>query len=287
MQWSLDRNGGFSRADPARLFLPPIQDAVYGYQSVNVEAQSRLATSPLNTTKRMVAVRRGTKAFGRGKLTFLYPTNRKVLAYIRRNEDDIVLCVFNLSRSAQSVELDLAACRGRIPIELIGRSFFPPVGDRPYHLTLQAHSFFWFRLADPATLENGPTLSTEPPPLPEFITLVVPRGWDDIVAGNETNELLKDVLPAYLPNQRWFGAKDRRIVQVNIAGAADLPASAGSPGAPDGWCLLLTETVFADGGTQRHLLPLGFLWGPPTAEPRINALNQTLAQAGASGRKAS
>ena len=128
MQWSPDRNGGFSRADPARLFLPAVQDAEYGFLSVNVEAQSRSPTSMLNSMRRLMAVRRDLRSMGRGKLVFLYPQNRKVLAYIRSFEDELVLCVINLSRAAQSVELDLTPYRGRVPVELLGLSTFPPVG---------------------------------------------------------------------------------------------------------------------------------------------------------------
>src|SRR5579883_2142977 len=146
MQWSPDRNGGFSRADPEQLYLPPIMDAVYGFEAVNVEAQSRSPSSLLNWMKRMIAARHARRAFGRGSLEFLYPSNRTILAYLRRYENETILCVANLSRSPQAVELDLSAYRGYQPVELIGRSAFPPIGEAPYLLTLQAHSFFWFDL---------------------------------------------------------------------------------------------------------------------------------------------
>ena len=144
MQWSLDRNAGFSRADPQRLYLPPIMDAVYGYEAVNVEAQLRDPSSLLNWMRRMLAVRKLSRAFGRGRITFLRPGNRKVLAYVREHEDQAVLCVANLGRSAQPVELDLGRYRGRVPVELMGRTAFPPVGELPYLLTLPAHGFYWF-----------------------------------------------------------------------------------------------------------------------------------------------
>jgi maltose alpha-D-glucosyltransferase/alpha-amylase len=278
MQWSLDRNGGFSRSDPARLFLPANQDAVYGYQAVNVEAQSRSSTSMLNTARRMIAVRRGARAFGRGELRFLYPTNRKVLCYVRSYENEIILCVCNLSRAAQSVELDLADFRGRVPVELIGRSYFPVVADRPYHLTLQAHSFFWFALLDPTQMEDRPAPPSESVALPEFVTVVVPHGWDDVVRGHEAQVLTREVLPAFLPNQRWFGAKDRKIIATRIAASADLlPAEPDGPNR-DGWCFMLVEASFADGGKQRYQLALGLAWEPPTSEFRIGVLSQTLAQ---------
>ncbi|HWH85042.1 MAG TPA: maltose alpha-D-glucosyltransferase, partial [Burkholderiaceae bacterium] len=153
MQWSPDRNAGFSRADPQRLYLPPIMDAMYGYEALNVEAQSRDQSSLLNWTKRMLAVRQTSHAFGRGQRRFLSPGNRKVLAYLREHGDDSILCVCNLSRSAQPVELDLARFKGRVPVELLGRTAFPPIGELPYLLTLPSYGFYWFRL----------TVDAEPP----------------------------------------------------------------------------------------------------------------------------
>src|SRR5207245_210368 len=154
MQWSFDRNGGFSRADAAQLYLPPIMDPVYGFEAVNVEAQSRSPSSLLNWTKRLIAARRSRRAFGRGSLRFLYPANRKVIAYLREWQDETILCVANLSRSAQAVALDLAEFRGRQVIEVLGRSVFLPVGEQPYQLTLPPHSFFWFEMTTPES-DNG------------------------------------------------------------------------------------------------------------------------------------
>src|ERR1041385_5449944 len=153
MQWSFDRNGGFSRADPASLYLPPIMDPVYGFEAVNVEAQSRSPSSLLNWTKRLIAARRTRRALGRGSLRFLYPSNRKVIAYLREWDDEIILCVANLARSAQAVELDLSELRGRHVIEVLGRTVFPTIGEHPYMLTLQGHSSFWFELMPPSAAE--------------------------------------------------------------------------------------------------------------------------------------
>jgi len=147
MQWSSDRNAGFSRTEPARLYLPPIMDPVHSYEAVNVEAQGRSAGSLLNWMKRLIAVRKAHRAFGRGTLEFLHPGNRKVIAYLREHEDEAILCVANLSRSAQPVELDLSRFRGLVPVELLGNSSFPPLGDLPYLLTLPGYGFYWFRLA--------------------------------------------------------------------------------------------------------------------------------------------
>src|SRR5436190_4036769 len=143
MQWRPERNAGFSNADPQRLYLQPIMDPIYGYQAVNVEAQQREPSSLLNWMRRMLTVRKGIKAFGRGTLTFLHPGNRKVLAYLREYGDERILCVANLARTAQPVELDLAGSKGRVPVELTGRTPFPPISDRPYMITLPSHGFLW------------------------------------------------------------------------------------------------------------------------------------------------
>ncbi len=146
MQWSDDRNAGFSTADPAQLYLPVITDPVYSYQAVNVAAQERLATSPLNTLRRLIAARRRSPAFGRGSIEFLKPRNQSVLAYLRCWQDDTVLIVANLSGRPQPVELNLTALEGAVPVEMLGDTRFPPIGREPYFLSLGPHGFYWLRL---------------------------------------------------------------------------------------------------------------------------------------------
>src|SRR6266481_494177 len=169
MQWTPDRNGGFSRADPARLYAPTIMDPVYGYESVNVEAQSRSLSSLLSATKRLIAVRKSNLAFGRGTMTFIRPENRSVLAYVRQYQDDVILCVANLSRSAQATELDLSAFKDRVPLEMLGRTRFPAIGELPYMITLAPYGFYWFQLQ-----ERDKSEPVQPRAVPEFETLVVP-----------------------------------------------------------------------------------------------------------------
>jgi maltose alpha-D-glucosyltransferase / alpha-amylase len=154
MQWSGDRNAGFSRADPARLFSPVIMDPVYNYEGLNVEAQLRVPTSFLNWMRRMIAVRKRNSVFGRGTIEFLHPSNLKVLAYVRRDEDQVVLCVANLSRFVQPVELDLREYAGAVPVELIGETPFPAVHEAPYFLSLAPHGFYWFRLEGVTTARS-------------------------------------------------------------------------------------------------------------------------------------
>ncbi len=146
MQWTAGWNGGFSTADPERLYQPLISNPVYGYQAVNVESQRRQENSLLNWTKRLIQVRRTTRVFGRGSIEFLSPANHRVLAYVRSLDREKVLVVNNLSATAQAVELDLRPLAGAIPIEMFGRSLFPRIRERPYVITLGPYDFFWFRL---------------------------------------------------------------------------------------------------------------------------------------------
>ncbi len=154
MQWSGDRNAGFSRADTAALYSPLIMDPVYGYQAVNVEAQQRSPSSLLNWTKRMIRIRKRYPVFGRGSIEFLCPENRKVLAYLRSDGEQTVLVVANLSRFSQPVELDLQRFQGMTMVELIGETRFPSVRQEPYFLSLGPHGFYWFRVEKSAVAEG-------------------------------------------------------------------------------------------------------------------------------------
>ena len=163
MQWTMDRNAGFSRANPAQLYSPVILDAIYGYESVNVEAQLADTSSLLHWMRNMIALRKLFRVFGRGSLEFLTPSNRRILAYLRRDETDLVLCVANLSRFSQPVELDLSPLAGKVPVEMLGYTEFPQIGTEPYRLSLSPYAFFWFELqtgspdvpADPAVQPDG------------------------------------------------------------------------------------------------------------------------------------
>ncbi|MBW3549936.1 MAG: maltose alpha-D-glucosyltransferase, partial [Proteobacteria bacterium] len=198
MQWSIDRNGGFSRTDPARLVLPPLMDPLYGFQTINVESQERDRHSLLNWTRRMLEVRNRYQAFGRGSLSFLYPRNRKILAYLREHHgpggDEVVLCVANLSRTLQAVELDLSMFEGRVPVEIIGGTSFPPIGQLSYLLTLPPYGFYSFQLVGEAHM---PDWHVPPPqPMPEYQTLVVRGPLDSGGLLDKYQGLLeRDVLP--------------------------------------------------------------------------------------------
>ena len=262
MQWSPDRNGSFSRADFASLVLPPIMDPLYGYQAVNVEAQTRDQHSLLNWMRRMLSIRKQQKLFGRGSLRLLYPTNRRILAYVRELADgdksDTVLCVANLSRSAQAVELDLAAFAGRVPVEMLGGSAFPPVGQLPYLLTLPPYGFYWFVLAAEAQMPAWHTPAPEP--LPEYNTFVIQRSLDELLADPARRILETEVLPAYLPKRRWFGAKDEKIERATIDDVITLPALRPP-------VLLVQINVHTRRGDERYLLPFGFVSEEGLATP--------------------
>jgi maltose alpha-D-glucosyltransferase / alpha-amylase len=224
MQWSPDRNAGFSRADPQRLYLPPIMDAVYGYQSTNVEAQSRDPSSLLSWTKRMLSVRKTSQAFGRGTRRFLKPGNRKILAYLREYGDDTVLCVANLSRSAQPVELNLFSFKGRVPVEMLGRTTFPPIGELPYQLTISGYGFFWFRLSSDAEV---PSWHEQIVSIDERPVLVLFDGWSSLfrdrvvpwrigMAEKSRLQLETDTLPRYIESQRWYPNKGSSIERARV-----------------------------------------------------------------------
>ncbi|HWT59301.1 MAG TPA: maltose alpha-D-glucosyltransferase [Rhizobium sp.] len=264
MQWSPDRNGGFSRVDPARLVLPPVADPLYGFEAVNVEAQSTDAHSLLNWTRKMLALRGRHPAFGRGSLRFLAPENRKILAYLREYEDETLMCVANLSRLPQAVELDLSSFEGRVPIELTGMSPFPPIGQLTYLLTLPPYGFFWFQLeadADPPAWRTAP-----PEQLPDLVTMVTRRGLLDLVDEPKLARVLSnEILPAYLAKRRWFGAKDQPLQAARLISATPIPFA-------DGIVLGELEAVLPN-HSESYQLPLAVAWDD--AQPSV--LTQQLA----------
>ncbi|HKT20411.1 MAG TPA: maltose alpha-D-glucosyltransferase [Stellaceae bacterium] len=254
MQWTPDRNGGFSRADPAQLYLPPIMDAVYGYHAVNVEAQSRSLSSLLNWMKRLISVRQSLAVFGRGTLSFLYPANRAVIAYLRQHEKVTVLCVANLSRSAQPVELELSAFAGRIPVELLGRTAFPAIGETWYSITLQGYGFFWFELTQPDEAQK-PTTQL----VPELVTLVETGGLSSAIGGRNLRLLERDVLPAYLRARRWFAQKSERALQIRAEQSLCFALGGRE------WCWMIAEASGRE--TVRYSLPVGEDWQAVAVSP--------------------
>jgi maltose alpha-D-glucosyltransferase/alpha-amylase len=250
MQWTGDRNGGFSRADPARLYAPPIMDPVYGFQAINVEAQERAPFSLLNWMKRMTGLRKQTRVFGRGTIEFLPGPNRKVLAYVRRHDDEIILCVANLARTTQPVELDLERFKGMTPVEMLGLTEFPRIGELPYFLTLSPYSFYWFRLQQapsPITARIAPETATDVPHAP---ALLMGAAWDTLLEGNVRTLIERDLLVPFLQRQRWFGGKARPVRGARFVDWG-LLRRGGQP-----LFLTIVEVEYEDGGRDHYFLPL-------------------------------
>ncbi|GAA5234150.1 maltose alpha-D-glucosyltransferase [Verticiella sediminum] len=264
MQWSPDRNGGFSRADPERLVLPPLMGPLYGYEAVNVEAQERDPHSLLNWTRRMLAIRRQHRAFGRGSLKFIYPGNRKILAYLRSFEERTILCVANLSHATQAVELDLRDYNGRVPVEMLGGTPFPTIGELTYLLTLPPYGFYWFDLSSDAQPPSWHAATPEQ--LPEYVTLVLRGRTGYQLTEGALRMLHEDVLPHYLRLRRWFAAKDQKLGAVRPGYIIALPGT--------------TETYLAEieakvgNAVHHYALPVALRW-----EENLSSLPQHLALA--------
>jgi maltose alpha-D-glucosyltransferase/alpha-amylase len=249
MQWTPDRNGGFSRADPARLYAPTIMDPVYGYEAVNVEAQSRSLSSLLSATKRLISVRKSTLAFGRGSMTFIRPTNRAVLAYVRQYQDEVILCVANLSRAAQATELDLSPWKERIPLEMLGRTRFPAIGELPYMITLAPYGFYWFQLQ-----ERDKSEPVVPRAVPEFETLVVPINSTWVSLARERGVFERDVLPGHLSRTRWYPERSPANIRPTLTSA--IPFCDIGDNRP----YLTFFEATQRGVTQRYVLPMQIEW---------------------------
>jgi maltose alpha-D-glucosyltransferase/alpha-amylase len=259
MQWTGDRNGGFSRTDPAQLYAPVIMDPVYGYQSINVEAQERSPFSLLNWMKRLIALRKQSKVFGRGTLEFLPTANRKILAYVRKYEDETVLCVANLSRALQPVELNLSRFHGLIPVEMLGLTEFPRIGELPYFLTLPGYYFFWFRLQaapSPITAQRHAEAAVAPEEikdaLPAFFMGVA---WDTLLDGNVRTLIERESLIPFLQRQRWFGGKARTLRAARFVDWGTVNKGV------DPVFLTVVELDYADGGRERYFVPLAMASG--------------------------
>ena len=249
MQWSSDRNAGFSRADPGRLYFPVIMDPVYGYEAINVEAQERSPFSLLHWMKHLIALRRQHPVFGRGSLEFIRTDSRKVIAYVRRDEDETILCVANLSRAVQPVEIPLAPFAGLTPVELLGQTQLPKIGEHPYFLTLAPYGFYWFRLQEVVVSTTARTapIGDEHPAVPSLFAGVV---WDSILDGSMRTIVERQALVPFLQRQRWFGGKARPIAAARFVDWTTLRRGAHPA------FLTIVEVQYRDGGRERYVLPL-------------------------------
>ena len=244
MQWNSDRNAGFSKAVPAKLYFPVIMDPIWGYQAINVEAQESDPSSLLQWTRNMIALRKLFQVFGRGTLEFLHPENRKVLAYIRDFTSDegfhseTVLCVANLSRFAQPVALDLSKYAGRQPVEMLGYVPFPPISEQPgsaiYPLTLAPYSFLWLELQPAAVRIEPPVVETTVSPSAAEVAEREEVAMEAFAASRTSTLSLpdapsqaqiEDLLPGYIAQQRWFGGKSRTIAEARISSSMPIPGT--------------------------------------------------------------
>ena len=257
MQWSADRNAGFSRANRQRLYLPVITDPEYHYETVNVEAQQGNPHSIYSWTKRLIALRKRHRAFGRGTLELLRPENRKVLAYVRRYESEQILCVANLSRFLQAVELDLSQWKGLVPVELFSSNEMPAIGDNPYFLTLGPHAFYWFAMqprAVPSIQSDGTQVAAV---LPE---VRVAGGWEAALVGR-AKERFESVLLGYIQQRRWFGGKARRLKTATISDVISVPGA-------EGYSYLTSVVIgYAEGDPDTYMLPIAY--ANPAEAPHI------------------
>jgi maltose alpha-D-glucosyltransferase/alpha-amylase len=267
MQWSPDRNAGFSRTNPQQLYLPVVIDPEYHYEAVNVEAQQNNTHSLLWWTRRLIALRKRYKAFGRGTLEFLHPDNRKVLVFLRRYENELIMVVANLSRFAQAVEIDLSSYRGMVPVEMFGRMPFPPIGELPYFLTLAPHAFFWFSL-EPQLIEDV-AAEVHWEKLPVLNTVGT---WDNIIRG-AGKAALEAVLPNYIKERRWFGGKARTILAIQITESIAMPQND-----QEGAYLVVINVRFTEGDPQTYALPITFATGDRARSVRENIPQTIIAQ---------
>jgi maltose alpha-D-glucosyltransferase / alpha-amylase len=250
MQWSSDRNAGFSRANPQRLYLPIIVDSDYHYETVNVEAQQANPSSLLWWSKRLIALRKRFQAFGRGTIEFLYPDNRKVLAFLRCYEDETILIVANLSRFVQYARLDLSRFRDQVPVELFGLTEFPRIGVEPFFVTLGPHSFYWFQIRrdrQDAAAATGDAL-TRP------AASTTDAAWRALQGDGDTRDFAA-VLPAYVTTQRWFQGKDRALRGITVTDV--LPSTL--PGAQHR--ILLVGVQYVEEQSETYVLPVTRLEG--------------------------
>lgn len=246
MQWSSDRNAGFGRANPQKLFLPAIIDPEYHYEAVNVESQLANPSSLLWWMKRLIALRKRYSVFGDGDIRFLEPSNPRVLAFTRGNSERKVLVVANLSRFVQPVEIALPGLEGMRPIEMFGKVQFPAITRQPYFLSLGPHAFFWF-LLEPTTATIEATNSANVP------EISVDGAWEKVLLSESLRRALERHLASIVPSARWFMSKARGARSATVVQRMKMPSSIGESDSPT---LFLTQFGFTVGEAETYALPM-------------------------------
>jgi maltose alpha-D-glucosyltransferase/alpha-amylase len=264
MQWSADRNAGFSRANPQRLYLPVIIDPEFHYEAINVENEQQNPHSLLWFMKRLIALRKEHKVLGRGSLEFLQPDNRKVLAFVRKYEGEQLLIVANLSRFVQAAELDLSEYKGLAPVELFGRSEFPPISELPYFMTLGPHSFYWFSIEG----VRAPVAAAGGRPAEEAVPVLSVDRWDNVFTAALRAALAKS-LPAFMRTRPWFAGLGRKIRATTIAEVLDLPENS---------YMLLVDVEYGDGDPDTYTLPVTLATGEQASQIGGDAAQTILAR---------
>lgn len=244
MQWSPDRNAGFSRTNPQQLYLPVILDPQYNYEAVNVEIQKRNTSSLFWFMKHLIGMRKKYQAFGRGDMKFINVDNPKVLAFTRHYEDETLLIIVNLSKFSQPAEVDLAEYNGSVPVEIFSKNSFPAIkSGTPYFFTLGAHSYQWFSLEK----------TWQEPVKKEELSEMTLDSWTDLLGNEEKRGYLEnEILPSYLTKTNWFWGKLRSIYSCSIGDYIDLPLGESEVS------LLLVDVNYKSGLPETYLLPLTF-----------------------------
>ncbi len=254
MQWNSDRNAGFSKAHPQKLILPVNIDPEYHYETVNVEAQQNNPSSLLWWMKRMIALVKRYKAFGRGSLELLFPKNRKIFAFIRQYEQETILVTANLSRFVQYAHLDLSKFKGLIPVELFGRTKFPLITDSPYFLTLGPHAFYWFSLESESSKINLET-QKDSSDSQKKVWIEIEENWKILL--EEEKGKLEKLLPDFLREKNWFGGKNREIKTVSIQDYFPVSEQKPGPAPANEYFILFLQVEYREGAGEIYLLPLG------------------------------
>lgn len=268
MQWNSDRNAGFSRAVPAKLYSPVIMDPIWGYEAINVEAQESDTSSLLHWTRNMIALRKLFQVFGRGTQEFLRPENRKVLAYLREYDSERVVCVANLSRFAQPVTLDLSRFKGMVPVEMLGYVPFPKITEEPYPLTLGPYAFIWLEIQPAAVAEAEAQPSAEV----QAAELLLPAGnLQNAITGAAAELLQETFLPKFLQTQRWFGAKSRTIKSVSITDSIPLDSLEAA--------ILMLRIDYVESESDRYTLPVAYIAGEHADDLRTDSPQSIIASA--------
>ncbi len=242
MQWTADRNAGFSLANPQKLYLPLIIDPEYKYESINVETQQMISSSLLWWMKRIIGMRKKYKAFGRGDIEFLSPANSKIIAYTRTFEDEKILVLGNLSRFSQPAELDLEEYRGYTPVEVFSHNSFPVISERPYLFTLSPYGYYWFVLEKERERVEGKSQ----------IPVLKIDNWNNLLKNRTLQKLSEQILPPYLEHRRWFESAGRIIQEIKVKESIevkikDLPTR-----------IVILEVTYNEGLPELYQLPVSF-----------------------------